>query len=155
MEQLYANDLRQQFGGVHEHTTAEQVFTALLEKFQGNVFRIHRPYASRGYDGWGNAKIIAQWERLLGKERVIHLPEDRAIGDITLGLYAIVSGARTLDQYIADMRTRPLDLAGDVSFEPQSEERIVQVAKALQAFGRYQPLKQYTKAETDQRVSGQ
>ena len=63
---------------------------------------------------------------------------DLAIGDVTLGVYAIVSGARTLAQYLDDMRTRPLDLAKDVQYEPQSPERIAAVEKALQ------PLKDFT-----------
>lgn len=153
VEQLHARDLREQFDGDHENTTAEAVFMALRKKFQGNVFRIHRPYTGHGHEGWTNATIVAQWERLLGKNNVIHLPDDRAIGDITLGLYAIVSGARTLDQYLEDMRTRPLDLAGDVSFEPQSEERIGQVAKALESFRGYEPLKRYRTSETMSRAS--
>ena len=153
VEKLYADDLRKHFGGNHENTTADAVFAALRKKFQGNVFRIHRPYSGHGHEGWTNATIVAQWERLLGKNNVIHLPDDRAIGDITLGLYAIVSGARTLDQYLEDMRTRPLNLAGDVSFEPQSEDRILQVAKALASFRGYEPLKRYTNAETDRRSS--
>ena len=153
VEKLYANDLREHFGGSHENTTAEEVFAALLKKFKGNVFRIHRPYSGHGHEGWTNKTIVAQWERLLGKNNVIHLSDDRAIGDITLGLYAIVSGARTLDQYLEDMRTRPLDLAGDVAFEPQSEERITQVAKALESFSEYAPLKRYSTSDTDRRSS--
>lgn len=141
VEKLYADDLKRHFGGEHEDTTAEAVFAALLKKFQGNVFRIHRRYNGHNYvENWDNHSIVAQWERLLGKERVIHLPEDRAIGDVTLGLYAIVSGARTLDQYLEDMCTRPLDLAEGVHFEPQSEERIRAVGKALEPLRGFEPL---------------
>lgn len=154
VEQLYANDLRQHFGGDHEPTTATQVFAALLDKFQGNVFRIHRPYEGHGREGWDNTSIIAQWEGLLGRERVIQLSDDRAIGDITLGLYAIVSGARTLDQYIEDMRARPLDLAPGVSFEPQSDARIRQVSEALASFQGYEPLKRYGETATRQHTPG-
>jgi len=154
VETLHADDLRRHFGGDHESTTAEAVFTALLKKFKGNVFRIHRPYQGHGHEGWTNTKIIAQWERLLGKERVIHLPEDRAIGDVTLGLYAIVSGARTLAQYIEDMRTRPLGLAEDVTFERQSDERIRTVKQALASFSSYEPLKRYKRSKTEARPSG-
>lgn len=153
VDKLYADDLKKHFGGNHENTTAKEVFGALLKKFKGNVFRIHRPYDSRNHEGWNNGMIVQQWERLLGKDHVIHLPDDRAIGDITLGLYAIVSGARTLDEYIQDMRTRPLNLAGDVSFEPQSDERIQQVAKALESFRRYEPLRRYVHNGTEQRSS--
>ena len=153
-EKLYANDLRQHFGGDHENTTAEEVFAALRAKFRGNVFRIHRPYTAHGHEGWTNATIVAQWERLLGKDNVLHLPDDRAIGDITLGLYAIVSGATTLDQYLTDMRERPLHLAHGVEFEPQSDERIEQVARSLHRLRDYQPLKRYPHNQSGRESGG-
>ncbi len=143
VEDLHARDLREQFGGNHENTTAKAVFRALLDKFHGNVFRIQRPYHGHGTEGWDNDKIVAQWERLLGRERVIYLPDDRAIGDVTLGLYAIVSGATTLTQYLVDMRERPLDLAEGMKFEPQSLERVQQVAKALAGFADYKPFRSH------------
>jgi hypothetical protein len=138
VEDLHADDLQRHFGGEHKSTTAEAVFAGLIEKFQGNVFRIHKRYHGN------NSKVVAQWERLIGPERIIHLPDDRAIGDVTLGLYAVASGARTVDQYIEDMSTRPLNLAEGVSFEPQSEERIAQVAEALAPLQGYKPLRRYT-----------
>ena len=60
------------------------------------------------------------------------LPGDLAIGDITLGLFAMMTGNRTLSQYIEDMTTRPLDLAEGETFKPQSQKRIGQVQKALE-----------------------
>lgn len=149
VEDLDARDLREHFGGDHESTTAREVFRALLEKFNGNVFRIHRAFRGRGRDGWDNDSILAQWRRLLGSKNVIELPEDdRAIGDITLGLYAIVSGATTLTQYLIDMRERPLDLAEGVKFEPQSLERVRQVEKALAQFRDYQPFRSSKRTRT-------
>lgn len=132
VENLNAEDLNEHFGGEHQNTTAQKVFADLLSRFRGNVFLIHRRYAGEGFEGWTDQRIVRQWEGVLGKERVIHLPEDLAIGDVTLGVYAIVSGARTLKQYLEDMRTRPLDLGEGVKYEPQSEERIRQVEEALQ-----------------------
>jgi len=141
VEELFADDLREHFGGNPEATTATKVFADLLKKFKGNVFRIHRQYNGTGSEGWSNATILRQWEKLLGKERVIRLPEDLAIGDITLGVYAIVSGACTLAQYLEDMRTRPLDLGEGVKYEPQSPERIRQVEEALQPLKDFKPVK--------------
>ena len=155
VEQLYASDLVRHFGGRHENTTATDVFAALRKKFDGNVFRIHRTFSNINSEGWNDSAVVAQWERLLGKDHVVHLPEDRAIGDITLGLYAIVSGARTLDEYLEDMRTRPLNLSADVQFEPQSEERIRQVTKALGSFRNYEPLKRYANEGIGQRGEGE
>jgi hypothetical protein len=140
-EELYADDLNEHFGGEHTDTTATKVFADLSEQFKGNTFLIHRYYDQGGKD----ASIVSDWRRVLGKDRVILMPRgtegDLAIGDITLGVYAIVSGARTLKQYLEDMRTRPLDLGEGVEYEPQSAERIRQVEKALQPLAGFKPIK--------------
>jgi len=141
VEKIYAKDLQEHFGGEPRATTASKVFADLLKKFRGNVFRIHREYVGTGNEGWTDGKIISQWEGVLGKERIIHLPEDLAIGDVTLGVYAIVSGARTLEQYLKDMVTRPLDLGEGVKYEPQSPERVRQVEEALQPLKDFKPLR--------------
>ncbi len=136
VKNLNADDLREHFGGECQNTTAEKVFADLRKKFKDNVFLIHRKYS-----GSDDAGIVRQWEGVLGKERIIHLPEDLAIGDITLGVYAIVSGARTLKQYLEDMGTRPLDLGEGVTYEPQSPERIRQVETALEPLRDFKPIK--------------
>ncbi len=137
--QLYSDDLSEHFGGKHKDISAQKVFEDLSKKFKGNVFLIHR-YYNRGSD----ARIVKEWREVLGKDRVILLPSgtegDLAIGDITLGVYAIVSGARTLAQYLEDMRTRPLDLGEGVQYEPQSETRIRQVEEALQPLKNFKPV---------------
>lgn len=140
-ERLYTKDLREHFGGEHTDISTAEVFSDLIKKYRGNVFRLHRKYDGQGNEGWTNKSIVEQWEKLLGQDRVIHLPSDLAIGDITLGVYAIVSGARTLGQYLNDMGTRPLDLAQDVKYQPQSSERIREVEKALQPLKDFRPLK--------------
>jgi hypothetical protein len=143
---LYADDLREHFGGKHQDTTANKVFADLAKKFKGNVLLIHR-----FYDGGTDERIVREWREALGEKRVILLPRgsdgDLAVGDVTLGVYAIVSGARTLAQYMDDMRTRPLDLAQNVKYEPQSPERIRQVEKALQPLEDFKPVAA-TKAPT-------
>jgi hypothetical protein len=143
--QLYERDLEEHFGGKHKDTTAKKVFADLLGKFKGNVFRIQRYYAGRGREDWSQSKIVSQWESFIGKERIIHLPQgkegDLAIGDITLGVYAIVSGARTLKQYLGDMSNRDLELGKGVKYEPQSKERIKQVEEALQPLKDFKPVK--------------
>ena len=138
-EELYADDLREHFGGEHKDTTAKKVFEDLIKKFKGNVFLIHRYYSTNGSD----ESIVSMWRRVLGQSRIIFLPreDDLAIGDITLGLYAVVSGARTVAQYLEDMKTRPLNLGENVKYEPQSPERIQLVEKALQPLKNFIPLK--------------
>ena len=150
-ENLYADDLKEHFGGEHKDTTAKQVFADLIKKFKGNVFLIHRYYSS----GNGNDEdIVSSWRRVLGQSRIIFLPrdEDLAIGDITLGVYAIVSGARTLKEYLQDMKTRPLNLGEGVKYEPQSPERIKLVEKALQPLKDFKPI--IVAEKPKKRVSG-
>lgn len=118
------------FGGKHESTYAKSIFDELKRKFKGNVFLIHRRYDAMG--GLNDRGIVEQWENALGKERVIKLKSDVAIADVTLGLFAIVSGKRTLEEYLQDMRTRENPETGEI--EPQSEERIAEVKESLREF---------------------
>ena len=139
-EMLYAGDLREHFGGEHKDTSAYKVFADLSKKFKGNALLIHRYYPKDS-----DERIVREWRRALGDNRVILMPRgtegDLAIGDITLGVYAIVSGAHTLQQYLDDMRTRPLDLGEGVAYEAQTPTRIRAVEKALQPLKDFRPLK--------------
>lgn len=133
-----ATEIRKHFDPDYSGETSVKsvdVFEQLIEKFGGNVFKIHRYYSSES----SNNRSLEQWREALGPQRVIELPYegrrheagDLAIGDITLGLFAVASGARSVDQYIEDMQTRPLDLAASEKFEPQSPERVDAVRRAL------------------------
>lgn len=128
-ENLSAEELKGHFGGQHQDVAASTIFSELQEKFKGNVFLVHRYYASYGLD----KKIVAQWHNVLDKENVIELESDTAVGDIMLGIIAIASGSRTLDQYLQDIKNRPLKMGG-VEYEPQSPQRISEVRKALESF---------------------
>lgn len=133
--QLEADTIRKWVDPEYSGPTVQvgDIFEDLLAKFGGNVFRIHRNYPRM------NDHVIGQWRDVLGERRVVELGTDLAIGDVTLGLYAMVSGARTLGQYIEDMNTRPLDLAADAKFEPQSPERIAEVEKSLEPLQDFEP----------------
>lgn len=115
---LYATDLNRHFGGEHERVDTTEIFQELREKFQQNVFLIHRTYG-----GGTDAVIVREWEEVLGEENVIRLGSDQAIADVTLGLFAIRTGVRTLDAYLDDLRT-----TRDV---PQTEARIREVRTSL------------------------
>lgn len=128
-ENLNGPDLQKHFGGKHQSITAKEAFQKLKEKFMGNVFLIHRAYGN-GTD----REIVSQWQETLGKEKVIFLPQDLAVADIILGTIALVSGKRTLDEYVEDMKNRPLDLGDGVKYKPQSQERIDEVKKSLEVF---------------------
>ncbi len=115
-EELLVNDLKAHFGGEHQKVSAFTIFEELKKKFFGNVYLIHRKYERSE-----NASIVRQWQEALGKERVIDLPEDLAIADLTLGLFAVTVGGRTLKDYLKEMKERE-----------QTEDRIKKVGKALE-----------------------
>src|SRR5215470_10226318 len=117
-ETLYANDLARHFGGSHTNVEAAAVFAELKAKFAGNVFLVRRQYGGKENDA-----IQAQWEQALGAERVVPLGSDQAIADVTLGLFALVTGSRTLDGYLDDLKTRRA--------VPQTDERIAEVRASL------------------------
>ena len=129
-EKLTSAELKEHFGGEHESVDTATIFEELKEKFNGNVFLIH-PTFTLSYGVDADLRITAQWQELLGKERVVLLESSLAIADVTLGVIALASGARTLDQYIEDIRNRPLEMEG-VKYEPQSEERIAEVRRSLE-----------------------
>lgn len=131
-DRMSADELRKHFGGQHQDVDAKTIFAELKEKFQGNVFLIHR-----FYDGFGlDPEIVSMWEDVLGKECVIRLKSDLAIADVTLGVIAIASGARTLAGYIKDIKNRPLEMGG-VKYEPQGDERIEEVRSTLKLFASF------------------
>ncbi len=125
-EKISANEQREYFGpGEYQDVTAKEIFAELLKKFKGNVFLIHRQYRS-GND----ERIVRQWQGVLGKERVLFLKSDVAVADVWLGIVAIMSGSRTLDEYCQDMRTRVNKNTG--KSDPQPEGRIAEVRETLQ-----------------------
>lgn len=118
-ERLYANELRHHFGSEHQDIEATQVFEELKQQFRGNVFLIHRKYENPNAD----REILMQWRRVLGIEHVVQLHSDEAIADVMLGIFAIRTKKRTLDEYLDDLRT-----ARD---KPQTPERIEEVRESL------------------------
>ena len=144
-ENLNGSELNKRFGGEHKDTTATKVFEDLKKKFKGNVFLIHKQY-NASY----NTEIVREWRRVLGEGRVIDLPDDLAIADVTLGVFALGSGSRTLDEYIKDIRSRPLEMGGK-KYEKQSDDRIEIVRKALKPFAETMAAvyKDRPKAKTD------
>lgn len=125
---VYQSDLERHLGGTHESVDTQQVFRDLDTKFNGNVFLLHRFYRDADHD----ETALTVWRECLGNDRIIRIGPanggdlnryDRAIADITLGLFALVNRVRTLDEYLEDMRT-----ARDV---PQTKQRIDDVRAAL------------------------
>lgn len=129
-ETMPAGTLNKLFGGQNQGTTAKTVIRDLLAKFNGNMILIHRTYS----DGELNKVILSDWRQALGKERVLELGSgtdaDLSIGDVSLGVIAMLSGSRTLEEYCQDMRKRINVDTGKP--EPQSENRIGQVRRTLE-----------------------
>jgi hypothetical protein len=119
---LSASVLRKHFGGEHETVDAQQIFDELKKKFMGNVFLIHRPCAER--QDQNETDVIRQWREALGDEHVILLTEDKAIADVTLGIFAIMTGTKSLDEYLDDMKTK--------RDKAQSNARIARVRASLE-----------------------
>lgn len=115
---LYKADLERQFGGTHESITSVEVFKQIDTVFKGNVFLIHRKY--RG----GDEEALRGWRQVMPDDRIIRLGSDLSIGDLTLGLLALVGGARTLDEYLKDMKT--------TRDKAQSDERVAEIRKSLE-----------------------
>jgi len=107
-EDLHRNALQAYFGGIeHEDMNAFKVFADLRRKFKNNVFLIHRYYDDMCTD----KEVIDQWSGVLGADHVINLGHgnDTAVADVMLGIFALMGGTRTLDQYLEDMRERGQD----------------------------------------------
>jgi hypothetical protein len=125
-ETLYGSDLTRHFGGKQQNVEAEDVFKELQQKFKGNVFLIRRQYG-----GEQNDKIQAQWEKALGKEYVVPLKSDQAIADVTLGVFALMTGSRTLDAYLDDLKTKRT--------VAQSDERVAEMRESLKLLATLKP----------------
>lgn len=123
---LEGSELTRRFGGQHRNTTAKEVFDRLLQLFNGNVFLLHRKYGSSTSD----AIVLRQWEGVIGSERILPLVEDASVVDVALGVFALVGGTRSVDDYAQDMRTR-IDINTGKP-DPQSEVRIANVRRSLE-----------------------
>ncbi len=147
-ETLGAEQLEEFFGGPRiegETVAAEAVFSKLKKKFSGNVFLIFPTY-TRCYGESMEKAAIALWKKVLGDGYVVKLEEKLAIADTMLGIIALAGGTRTLDEYIEDIKNRPLEMEGK-KYEPQSPERIAAVRKSLTALA--EQLKDRKKVEKE------
>lgn len=93
---------------------SKELWRELCQKF--NVFHLHKPYENKNED----MHIVTHWKQALGEERIIVLENPKACIDTILGIIALVSGKRTLREYVNDMMERN-----------QSEIRIDEVVNSL------------------------
>ena len=91
-----------------------EAFKLLCTKF--NVFHIRKAYGDQAKE----KEMSKKWAEALGPERILDVQTPKACIDVVLGAIAITSGARNLEGYIKDMRSRE-----------QTNERIKEVTKSL------------------------
>lgn len=108
--------VRKHFKDSIQPITAREIFRELCSKF--NVFLLHKPYGG-GRDSL-DRQIVEEWREAIGN-RVVILRDPKANIDMKLGIIAILSGTRTLSEYLNDMRDRE-----------QTQERIELVRTALE-----------------------
>lgn len=77
-----------------------QIWGDLMKKY--NVFYLHKYYFNEKLD----RKVVEQWGKMIGKERVLQMKTPKACVDVMLGAIALTSQKRTLEEYIKDMKTR-------------------------------------------------
>ncbi len=83
------------------------IFHDLYDKFQGNVFLFQN--LNCGRNEARTEKVKDQWIEYLGSDnadKIIRVYDEKSIIDLMLGTISMVSGARTLDSYISDMKGR-------------------------------------------------
>jgi hypothetical protein len=103
----------QWFGVDEPDAKTSDVFAELNKKF--HVFLVHKDYGSN------DAKVVAQWKKVINPERILVLQDPKAVVDVMLGAIAVMAHARDLDAYLVDMRGRG-----------QSQQRIDTVGQVLQ-----------------------
>jgi len=86
------------------------VWDRLKEKY--HVFHVAKP---------GAAGVKEEWQRILGKDRVLCLQTPKAVVDCILGAIAITSGERTHEEYTEDLKERG---------QTEDRQREIQVALA-------------------------
>ena len=86
----------------------------LLKKF--NFFILRKSFKEKILE----PTIQKQWEKMIGKERVLKISNPKAVIDVILGAISLTSGARDLTGYLKDLKTRG-----------QSVERILEVKNSL------------------------
>lgn len=131
-----ADNASRNFGGhMQSDIPTKKVFEQVRDKY---AFKhIHVPYKDSDVD----AQVESEWKRSIGDD-FIRVKEPKAVVDVILGVVAITSGARTLEQYQQDMRDRG-----------QTETRIKNVTAALK--GIVPEVKKKSKASNTQSKKSQ
>lgn len=117
-EVSFFSKVKKFFGGSNnednENFSSLEIWKELKKKF--NVFHLHKPYIRQKLQ----KGELDDWVQALGEEWILELQTPKAVIDVILGVIALTSGSRTMEEYIKDMETRG-----------QSAERIEEVKYSL------------------------
>jgi len=111
----------------------QYIFSQLYDKFKGNLFMILNKYCGGGkpdIDEW----IYEEWCKVIPRENVIRVTEEKSVIDLIRGIIAMVSKSRTLEEYQHDLATLTDPSTG--ALEPQSPERIANVGTDLAGYSK-------------------
>eukprot|EP00771_Trimastix_marina_P001043 gnl/Trimastix_PCT/2088.p1 GENE.gnl/Trimastix_PCT/2088~~gnl/Trimastix_PCT/2088.p1 ORF type:complete len:304 (+),score=46.78 gnl/Trimastix_PCT/2088:106-1017(+) len=129
-DEVLVDHIRSFYGveGIPEaNVKTEDLFRQMRDKFE--IFLLHKNYgtSTSASNLAFNERVKAQWVRMLGEERILHLDDPKACVDTMLGAIALSRGRRTLDRYAVDMTDRG-----------QTSERLEEVQRALQSLSSHQ-----------------
>ncbi len=112
---FFKENFKKIFGKKNEETISSiEIWKELKKKF--NVFHLHKPYSGSKIE----KNELNDWIEALGTEWILEMQTPKACIDVILGVIALTSGARTMEEYIKDMEARG-----------QSKERIEEVTYSL------------------------
>ena len=111
----FMNSVMNIFGKKSQETISSiEIWKQLKKKF--NVFHLHKPYSGSKIE----KNELNDWIEALGTDWILEMKTPKACIDVILGVIALTSGARTMEEYLKDMETRG-----------QSKERIEEVTYSL------------------------
>jgi hypothetical protein len=113
-ERTTAREIEKFVGGQGEDMDSFAIFRELRKIF--HVVLIHLTYGDESLD----KLILEQWAKAIGAQSIVVLKDPNALADDIVGVISLISGARDLDGYVADMKERG-----------QDPPRIAEVSKAL------------------------
>lgn len=144
-----ANSASGMAGLVESPAVTSQEWTDLMDKT--HFFHLHKFYCSAN---WATCErcisherqVRAQWDATVGPERIVQMAGTeqkvdntngiaKACVDVMLGIISMVSGARSLEEYVADMEERGQDEARIAFVRAKLAEVAVSVEADRKAFG--------------------
>lgn len=96
-----------------EKFSSLEIFKELKQKF--NVFHLHKPYSEVKIEN-----ELDDWIAALGEEWILEIKTPYVVIDVILGVIALTSGSRTIEEYVEDLKARG-----------QSAERIEEIKSSL------------------------